>query len=59
MRWSMGAAVTYWIELAVGMGCVGAASVAFRSGHRWIAAASATAGVVAIVHAGSELLPMG
>ena len=42
--------VTYAIEIAVGGGCLGAAAVAWRNAHRWIAFALAAAGVLAIAH---------
>ncbi len=53
----MGRALTYGIELAVGLGCLAASVPAWRIPRlRWLAAVLAIAGAVAAGHALVELL---
>jgi hypothetical protein len=53
----MGETLTYFIELAVGLGCVVAAVPMARTpGRRWLAAVLAVAGLTAIAHAVSRLV---
>ena len=50
--------VTYWIELAVGAGCLAAAAGALRAGGRtrWVGLVLVVAGVAAVAHALVALL---
>jgi hypothetical protein len=53
----MAEAITYLIELAVGLACVAvAATMARVPGRRWLAAVIAVAGLTAIVHAAGRLV---
>jgi hypothetical protein len=53
----MGETLTYFIELAVGLGCVVVAVPTMRSpGRRWLAAVLTVAGLTAIAHAVSRLV---
>jgi hypothetical protein len=54
----MARALTYVVELLVGLGCLVAAAVALRGSRaRWVAVVLLVAGVAAIAHALVELLP--
>jgi len=53
----MGETLTYFIELAVGLGCVVAAVPMARTPRsRWLSAVLAVAGLTAIAHAVSRLV---
>jgi uncharacterized membrane protein len=50
-------ALTYVVELLVGLGCLIAGAASFRgSGTRWLGVVLLVAGIAAIVHALVELL---
>ena len=54
----MARALTYVVELLVGLGCLVAAAATLRDSRlRWIGVVLLVAGVAAIVHALVELLP--
>jgi hypothetical protein len=54
----MARALTYVVELLVGVGCLVAGAAALRGPRaRWVGVVLGVAGVAAIVHALVELLP--